>query len=430
MRYNLQEDQEETKNVASYGAKPKFECKPSNNLHYIKNALQHVQSDTTGQENLSQTLETVLNRYEGASFKNILIAAMTDEAGSDLLKKPNNIERLIHRMRRAKARFFVFGYEGAFCARKKRVSIPVTNMKGKDLAQWKAYAQATDQNLEEMTVTGWTDGGPECPAPELWWTKSWHNWKHWGGSISNIPSGFGMYTLNRLALATNGIYFLLRIESDYDQKKLYGKFKPDICSVAHYKDRMKRSVLRRKLHATWLELETFHLKHHLNSPKEVEVTMKKARGGRTYCARRIRELREQLQNGKPIANNYGRWEAHAMVTLAELYRMRFMLGQYYESVAEKWNEIGHTLHGRQRLEIHKGRAPSDFKGPERAKQEFDAARDNIQYVTEKYKDTPWEVISERLRRGLHPWRCVLGKKPKPKKRDKTEPKAKKPVIGL
>ncbi|MBS3764585.1 MAG: VWA domain-containing protein [Planctomycetes bacterium] len=400
--------------VMSYGARPQFECKPSSNLHYIKNALKNVQSDPTGQENLGQAMEVLLNRYESSSFKNILIATMTDEASDDLLNNPKNLERLINRMRRVKARFFVFGYESTFCAQKKRVSIPITNMRGKDLAQWKAYAQATDRKIEDIKLDGWTDGGPECPAPELWWTKSWHHWRHWGGSISNIPSGFGMYTLNRLALATNGIYFLLKSESNYDQKKLYGKFKPDICSVPRYQNRMKQSHLRRLLHAIWLELSKYHLDHHLDNPKEVSKVMKTARQGRDYCAQRIRTLRDALNNAKPVANNFGRWEAHAMVTLAELYRMRFMLGQYYEVVSAKWDEVGHTLQGRQRLVVHKGKAPSDFVGPDRAKQEFEAARDNIQFVTEKYKDTPWEVISNRLRRGLHPWRCSVGKKPKPR----------------
>ena len=61
-----------------------------------------------------------------------------------------------------------------------------------------------------------------------------------------------MYALNRIAMATQGTYFILKDakESPYDQRKMFARYHPDISTVFEYHKRNKnvelRSVLTKK----------------------------------------------------------------------------------------------------------------------------------------------------------------------------------------
>ena len=414
--------------VMQFGKTATFACKPSTDLEYIKNALRSVESDRSGVENTGLAVGKALEDYGKAGQKYLLIAVMTDEAGDDI-ENPALLEHLIERMRQLKAQFFVFGYEASFCTRLKEVSVPAAAFRGRDLAEFKAFADASKKKLEEISVRGWAEGGPECPRPELWWTENWSNWQTWGGSFNNIPSGFGMYALNRMALATGGIYFLLRPESKYDEEKLYARYKPDICSVLQYKKRMQEVDLRRTLEATWVQIGQFHLGNDLRDAEQVQQAMAKAIAGRTFCISRAEQLKSLSQNSKPVGDNWGRWLAHADVTVAELLRFRFMLGQYHEVLRAQWQKAKGQMPEGKRLVFSQGRAPDDFVGADAAKKEYDEAAQYIELVTDKHKGTPWEIMGQRLRQGLHPWKCDMVDVPKPQPPPATPPPVQ-PSMGL
>jgi hypothetical protein len=413
--------------VVSYADKPKLECEPTCDLEYLKTALRNVQADRSGIENVGLAVEYVLSAYGKQDYKYLLIAAMTDAAGDDI-ENPVVLERSIERLKSCKARFYVFGYESTFCARDKWVSIPVTQLKGRDLAEYQAYADATKQKIENLRIEGFEKGGPECPRPELWWTDNWHAWRHWGGGHYNIPSGFGMYGLNRMVLSTGGIYFLLRPESNYDEEKLYGQYKPDICSVFTYKQRMEASPLRSLLSKIWQELGYFHLEWDLRDPKTVESVLDRSAKGRQYCAAHIVELQRVLESSKPEGGNWTRWQAHADVTLAEMYRWRFMLGQYHEVLRRGYEAQGRKIEQGKRFVMSTGKVPDDYVGPELAKQEYDAANQYIQLVIDKHKGTPWEEMAKRMKQAVFPYKCsyVDAPKPNPNPPPTTHP----PSIGI
>ena len=387
--------------VVSYGRSPQLMCQPSNNLPYVKNALASVEVDVSGVENIGKAVEFVLDKYGGRDYDYLLIAVMTDEAGDDILD-PKVLESAIKQMRQAHARLFVFGYESRFSARKKEIIFRLDPelLRGADKAAVKGF--------EGRTVYGWADGGPECPRPELWWSANWYNWRNvWGGTTNNIPAGFGMYGLNRMVLATNGIYFLLQVESDYDEEKLYAQYKPDICSMPEYDKRMGAHPLRRELKNVWKEMGYFYLGHDLRTPEQVRNALDKSRQGRDFCMEYASSLNKLLKTSKPVGHNWQRWVAHGDLTLAELLRLRFMLGQYHEVLDRHWASINGNIPQGKRLLITRGRVPDDFVGPREAKDEYDAARHYIDEVVRKHVGTPWEVLGKRLVDGLHPWTASI-----------------------
>ena len=238
--------------VASYGHSTRFRSRPSSDVAYVKQALRGVRVDSSGEENVVRAVETILDRYSEAEYENLLIAAMTDEAGDDTANT-TRLERAIRTMYRRKVRFFVFGHEATFCARKKRVSLKLDpeKMRGED--------RNAVRGFEGRVIHGWADGGPEAPRAELWWGDNWGRWRHWGAHLTNLPSGFPMYALNRMVLATGGTYFLIESDSNYDEEKLYSKYTPDICARYEYDRRMEENELRSALKDTWGQLGYFNL---------------------------------------------------------------------------------------------------------------------------------------------------------------------------
>ncbi|MFP4028094.1 MAG: vWA domain-containing protein [Candidatus Brocadiia bacterium] len=391
--------------VVQYGREPKFNCHPSNNLEYVKSALRNVSVDVSGQENVCAAIQSVLNRFEGQDYDNLLIASLTDESGDDT-KDTKVLERTLTRLRRAHARFYVFGYEATFCAQKKFVTMKI------DMELLRGEDRAAMRGFEGKTTWGWADGGPECPRPELWWGSNWWRWSYWGGSLNKISSGFGMYGLNRLVLGSGGIYFLIKSESDYDEQKLYAKYKPDICNRYDYKKRITNRRLRNHLKTIWSEIGHFYLRHYLHNPKEIQKQLSMSRHGRDYCATRIRTLKTALREYRAgEIHNADRWRAHAELTLAELYRLRFMLGQYHEALKAGWESSDKVIPEKHRGVMHHGKIPSDYVGPRQAKREYSEALQHIDLVIERHKDTPWETAAVRLKNHIYPWRFSIEKKP-------------------
>jgi hypothetical protein len=423
--------------VYSYGKKAHQMGEASANLTYIQNQLRGVTVEKGGRENVGAAVMEVLDRHGNSGYKHMLLAVMTDEIGDDL-KDPKILESVIDRLQGSRARFFVFGYESIFCTRAKLVRIKPSAMKGKLRENYQAFAAERGKKLSELhALEFYSDGGPESPRQELWWSKGWkRHFRHrWGGRFPNIHAGFGMYTLNRIALATRGKYFLLRVESEYDADKLYGKYKPDICSVPKYLSRRQKYPLRRELQDAWMHIGAWQVNHHLHNEKQVNANLHKAAKGRKYCKYKAAQLENMLDRLPRKDPRWGRWEAHAHITIAELKRFRFMLGQYHTVLSRAYREVRRE-HRRipkgHRLIVHKGTAPQYFvpdRGPayEAAKTEYQAAMAYFEKVIREHSNTPWETMAKHIKNRVFPYRCGLHKIPKPRPRPNY--KIKRPDLG-
>ncbi len=396
--------------VVSYGRKAKFRGQPSANLNYVKQALASVEVDGSGVENVASGVNLVLDRFADSDYENILIACMTDECGDDV-QDPVVLERTTNRMRKNNARFFVFGYEAVFAARKKRVRVKLDeelmdSLQGDDRAALRGF--------EGATLRGTNDAGPAAPREELWWGNNWHRWRRWGATLNGIRSGFGMYALNRMTLATHGTYFVMEKESDFDMDKMFAKYFPDVCSKFKYDKRMKQVALRRTLKETWEQIGRFYLGGQMRRDGKVNENLRMAKHGRQYCIKQAKKIHNLINSSKPRGENWTRWVAHAELTRAELLRLRFMLGQYYMALSAAVQEHGLNLRQRKkRYLVRKGKAPVDYKGPKQAEREYNLAKDFIQICIERHKNTPWEVLAKRMKRKIFPWRVVFKDLPPP-----------------
>ncbi|MBS3764845.1 MAG: VWA domain-containing protein, partial [Planctomycetes bacterium] len=378
-------------------------CQPTSKLLLFGEAFTALEPDRTGVENPKAAIETVFERFRPEKYEHTLIAALTDEAGDDL-ESNESLERTIRKLRKANTRFFVFGKIASFCTPRERIPLE------REQADQKAQGAEKVGNV----LSAWIERGPECPRPELWWVDDIDRWSQWGGRLDGIPSGFAIYELNRLCLATNGIYFLVNDACDYDQQKLFGGYPPDICSRKKYDKLCKEDPLRKTLRKVWKGMPDLYLKCRIDSTEELKACLQKAREGREFCSQSLGELDEILKAGAEpgstdSSQNRKRWLAHAHLTLAELHRIHFMLGQYYEVLAKCQSRLHEGVPTGQFYAMARGRAPEDFVGPRAAKREYDKALKYIRSVQDRHSNTPWAVAAKGLGEGLHPWRCVVRK---------------------
>ncbi|MFP4026640.1 MAG: cytochrome c oxidase assembly factor Coa1 family protein [Candidatus Brocadiia bacterium] len=389
--------------VMAYGKDSQIVREPTYSLPLLEGLFGEMKPDNSGIENLGGAIETALQYFGADKYKHILIAALTDEAGDDL-ESNESLERTVRMLRKANTRFFVLGKIASFCTPRERIALrrEQTDLKPKG-----------DKKAGKLR-SGWVERGPECPRPELWWVEDLDRWSRWEGRLDGIPSGYGIYNLNRLCVYTKGVYSLLDDAFDYDPQKLFVGYPPDICSRKKYDKSCKEDPLRKTLRKVWKGMPDLYLKCRIDSTEELKACLQKARKGREFCSQSLGELDEILKAGAESGStdslhNRKRWLAHAHLTLAELHRIHFMLGQYHEVLA-KWQSLhGGGVPTGKVYAMVRGRAPEDFVGPRAAKREYQEALKHIKSVQDRHSDTPWAVAAKRLAEGLHPWRCVMGK---------------------
>ncbi len=406
--------------VLSYGRKAQFKGQPSANMNYIKTALGSVEVDGSGVENVASGVNRVIDRFGDSEYENIVIACMTDECGDDIQNRVV-LEQSINRMRKHDVRFFVFGYEAVFAARKKRVSLKLdkellNNLQGADRASLRGF--------EGRWLRGWNDAGPAAPRPELWWGENWHHWRRWGATLNGIRSGFGMYALNRMTLRTRGTYFILRKKEEmkhtYDREKMLASYFPDTCSKFIYEKRNKQIPLRKVLQETWKKIARYYLSGHMRTDDAVKKNLRMAEGGRQYCITQARKLHKLINQSESRGRNWERWIAHAELTRAELLRLRFMLGQYHLTLRNSAKKHGYGLRERKKRYImRRGKIPVDYKGPEQAEKEYHQAQQFIQLCIDKHQGTPWGILAKRMKRKIFPWKATFKdwRKPTPPTRN-------------
>jgi hypothetical protein len=171
--------------VASYGKGVHVHTvNPSADVEQIKAAIDKVPIDTTGEENMSQSIAKVIrDNHKPRSKRKLAVIVVSDESGDDGLF----VEEAIVAAREAKAPIYVMGRESMF---------------GYPYAQQRWRYEDKAKGIDE---TFWlrVRRGPETAFPEC---LQWDGIRpRWGGQ----SAGFGPYEQVRMAKQSGGIFFVL-----------------------------------------------------------------------------------------------------------------------------------------------------------------------------------------------------------------------------
>ncbi len=240
--------------------------KPTDSLATIKNAIQEIERDSTGIENVMEAVIVAakqnsnfrkIDRETGKPKKNVMIIVVSDEAGDDV----GRIDEAVQICTKHQMPVYVVGVPAPF-------GRPETQVKWVD----------PDPEFDQTPQWAIVSQGPESIMPErlrLDFTGTFDD-------LDMIDSGFGPFHLTRLAYETGGIYFAVHPNRNTKRRirqwetKSYAaylqhffdpevmrRYKPDYVSNRTYLERLKENKSRDAL----VKAAMFTTTGTLNSPQ-------------------------------------------------------------------------------------------------------------------------------------------------------------------
>ncbi|HQZ63530.1 MAG TPA: vWA domain-containing protein [Planctomycetaceae bacterium] len=327
--------------VASYGQGiHEHTARPTADLELIKAAIDKVPVDTTGEENMCQSIATVINKYKQTAIRGkrkLAVIIVSDESGDD----GGFVENAITESRAAKAPLYFLGRESMFgfpYARQRWVDKPTG---------------------EEFWIR--IRRGPETPYPEcLQWNGLQSRW-------DAQSAGFGPYEQVRMARESGGIFFVLPGEETTlvgqganDRRKYdflsMREYQPNLVSRPEYELERNNSTFRQAIwtvisnlnpnadkllfaqHDPNLNIQNEHFPLDLEGFRATAATQsgKAARGMQL-----IEQAIAILEKVKPLRAQEAtqRWRAGYDLALAQLYIFRLRLYQYLLTMDQHVNNM-------------------------------------------------------------------------------------------
>ena len=223
---------------------------PTDSLTTIKEAIQSIERDTTGIENVMQAVTTAaknhasfrkIDRATGKPRKNVMIIVVSDEAGDDV----GRVDEAVQICTKHQIPVYVVG-------------VPAPFGRAETLVKWVDPDPAFDQSPQWAVVSQ----GPESIMPERLRLDSTGTFD----DLNMMDSGFGPFHLTRLAYETGGIYFAVHPNRNTNREvrrwetKSYAaylrhffdpdvmrRYKPDYVSNQTYSSRLKENGSREAL---------------------------------------------------------------------------------------------------------------------------------------------------------------------------------------
>lgn len=203
---------------------------PTSDVEQLRQDIDKISIDKSGVENTFTALDAALQDYGPRARKmkrKLVLIVVSDESGDDDLRL---LEPVLHQARNVhKAPIYFLGREASFGSYFAHV-------------EWRHPYSGVIHYLPIRR-------GPETPFPEL----LQHN--GYGKRIDSQMSGFGPYTMTRLARDTGGVYFMIPGETrdlhDFEAYKYnmldLREYLPDLSSRQEYERQVNNSAFRRAI---------------------------------------------------------------------------------------------------------------------------------------------------------------------------------------
>jgi hypothetical protein len=325
--------------VASYGRDfHEHTPRPTGDIELIKGAIDKIQVDQTGEENMNRSIAAIISKYKNTSRnRKLAVIVVSDESGDD----GEYVEAAVTEARAAKAPVYFLGRESTF-------GFPYAHQRWVD-----------DETKEEFWIR--IRRGPETPFPEcLQWNGLHHRW-----DVQN--AGFGPYEQVRVARETGGIFFVLpgdeatlvghgeNVKRKYDFLSMR-EYQPDLSSRIEYFKSRQSDQFRETLFQVIARLnpddnKLLFEKHdpELNLQHEhfplVQAQFGEAAQRQVARAAKAMALNNEaialLENVRPLRAKEGsqRWRAGYDLAIAQLYIFRLRLYQYLIAMDKHFHEM-------------------------------------------------------------------------------------------
>ena len=327
--------------VASYGKDiHEHTLRPTADGAQIIAAIDKVQNDTSGQENLCQSIAAIIEKHQQSAIRGrrkLAVIVVSDESGDD----GDHVETAVSAARAVKAPLYFLGRESMF-------GFPYSHQRWID-----------EPTGEHFWIR--IRRGPETPYPEcLQWNGLHSRW-------DVQSSGFGPYEQVRMARETGGIFFVLPGDEETltgegaNDKRKYDflsmrEYQPNLDSRPEYVRDRASSEFRETIWQVISRLNPndekllfqmhdpeLNIQHEL-LPLELEAFRAEAIGQVNKAAKAMSltvEAISLMENARSsgIREPSQRWRATYELATAQLYMFRLRLFQFLLAMDQHANSM-------------------------------------------------------------------------------------------
>jgi hypothetical protein len=384
--------------VASFGKQ--FQVlieKPTDDIEVIQEAVQAVENDPTGTENVFSATTQVARDFRHYRLKaprrNVMIVVFTDEAGDDY----QALDTAVHQCRKYEMPVYVVGVPAPF-------------------GRKDAYIRYVDPDPDYDQRTQWVPvhQGPESLFPErlrLYFSGS-------NRKDGNLDSGFGPFGLTRLAYETGGIYFAAHpnrkvgrrlrgnetgIMSAYISRffdpHVMRAYRPDYVSVSEYLDLLKdnaaRAALVKAAQISWTQpMQNPPMQFPKIDDAEFARSLSLAQRHAADLEPVIRQVTETLRSGeldRPKLEN-PRWQVGFDLAIGRALAVKVRTEGYNMMLAKAKQGIKFKNEKSDTWELQP--SPEISTGSVLAK-EGRQARTYLESVVNQHQGTPWAQLAQQ-----------------------------------
>jgi hypothetical protein len=386
--------------VHSFGQSMKsITPKPTASIPEIRTAIDRIEVDSSGKENLFAAVGKLVDQYRSFVTKGrrkLVIIVVTDESGDD--GQGPLLDEVIFKAQRARAPVYILGRESIF-------GYPYARIRWKD---------------PKYGLTHWLviNRGPETPAPENLQYDGLH--ERW----DSFPSGFAPYEQARLAKETGGIFFVLPHEEQdlvgqaaIDRRKFafldLKEYVPDLVKRKEYEEQRHKSRFRS---AVWdvVKLLDPHADKELRvrevwyptDPAQFKATGQVSFQHAMRAMGLLNQAAAALEKVKPLRDKEEsqRWRANYDLALAQVLAYRVRLFQFLLAMDSylvdfpKPADSQHNVWNIQRTPEMQTPTERQIKltkvDTDELKKQLDIAKAQFEFVRKTHPGTPWANRAE------------------------------------
>lgn len=367
--------------IVSFGEKTKFMTdQPTADLAVLRKAIADIKEDNTGVENIFGAFDESIRkwtRYRTQGRRNVMVIAITDEAGDDEAK----MEEVLRVAHDSRIPVYVLGTMAVFGQR--NVRIPFRGPSGEVLGYPEVTRGPESAALERVNLPFWFQPPPETFA-----------------------SGFGPWALTRLCRDTGGIYFVVA-EDDTPATKFdpteMRHYAPDYGSRVEYAKAAQRSKLRTvvlKL-ADLLKVRTSDPVLLIPAYSE-DVKNTAMRQGQDVAARLISQVNPALDMMKGLDaerenERSARWRANFDLIYGRLLATKVRAFAYNALCAEmkkKPKPFQKEGNNAWRL-VPDSKVPEDTPAGPALVRAAEESRKALKRCVDENPNTPWAILAQR-----------------------------------
>jgi len=366
--------------------------KPTDDSNKIKSAIDKIQVDDSGEENMCAAIAKMVEKYSTAATRGdrrLVIVVVTDESGDD----GDAFDLTLAKVKKARAPCYILSRESIF-------GYPYAKIRWKD----PLYGLTHWLNIRR---------GPETAYAEALQYDGLH------GRWDAQSAGFGPYEQERLAKESGGIFFVLPSEEEnlvtnqlQDQRKYrfesMREYSPLLLPRTEYAQERDKSEFRSKIWEVIVHLNPhrdpeLNIREHWysNDPEEFRKEAK------TYFNRALRAMK-MLNEGVAILEGVKelreeessqRWRANFDLAYAQVLAYRVRLFQYLLAMdkhAEEFPAPKNPKSNRWNLRRTPKMLPPSEKQIQATKVDMDElnkqlamAEDRFRFVIYEHPGTPW-----------------------------------------